>query len=109
SDPRWSRFRCLALPDELKACWSSPICDADGRVLGTFAFYYREHRGPSDVERRIVATCVHLCAIALERHERVRERDRLANTDGLTGLANRACFNAALARLDCTESGAWAL
>ncbi|HUD90119.1 MAG TPA: GGDEF domain-containing protein [Sphingobium sp.] len=108
-DPRWILFRDLVLPLGFRACWSSPICDARGDVLGTFAFYYRDNRGPTQVEIDIVGACVHLCVIALERHDRVLERDRLANADGLTGLANRACFNAALAALDCNEPGTWAL
>lgn len=108
-DPLWSEFKHLALPLGFKACWSSPVGDSQGRVLGTFAFYYRERRGPSEVEREIVSACTHLCAIALERHERVAERDRLANVDGLTELANRACFNTALAALSCAEPGAWGL
>lgn len=109
TDPRWTRFRDLALPAGFKACWSSPIRDAEGRVLGTFAFYYRETRGPSTAEQEVVATCVHLCAIAMERHERMLERERLANSDGLTGLPNRTAFNIMLASLDCRDTGAWAL
>ncbi|GAA0330699.1 hypothetical protein GCM10009087_46130 [Sphingomonas oligophenolica] len=108
-DPLWANYKQLALPLGFKACWSSPICGSQGRVLGTFAFYYRRHRGPSEIEEKIVGTCLHLCAIALERHERVLERDRLANVDGLTGLSNRACFSAALGALTCAEPGAWAL
>lgn len=109
TDPRWADFKHLALPLGFRACWSSPICDSEGDVLGTFAFYYRENRGPTNAEREIVATCVHLCAIALERHERVVERERQANVDALTGLGNRACFNKALSALPCTEPGAWGL
>jgi diguanylate cyclase (GGDEF)-like protein len=108
-DPRWANYRGLVLPLGFTACWSSPIRDARGRVLGTFAFYYRECRGPSDLETQLVETCVNLCTIAMERHERVMERERLANVDGLTGLANRACFNTALAGLPCDEPGSWAL
>jgi diguanylate cyclase (GGDEF)-like protein len=109
TDPRWADFKSLALPLGLRACWSSPIIDAQGDVLGTFAFYFRETRGPTVREEAVVATCVHLCAIALERHERVVERERQANIDALTGLGNRACFNRALANLPCEEPGAWAL
>lgn len=108
-DPRWECFKELALPIGLKACWSSPICNAAGDVLGTFAFYYQEPRGPNQFEQQMVATCVHLCALALERHERVVERERQANVDPLTGLGNRACFNKALAALPCASPGAWAL
>lgn len=109
TDPKWSLFKHHVLALGLHACWSSPICGENGRVLGTFAFYYRDARGPTKQEESIVATCLHLSMIALERDERVLERDRLANNDALTGLANRASFNAALAALSCRTAGAWAL
>jgi diguanylate cyclase (GGDEF)-like protein len=95
TDPLWDRFKALALPLGFKACWSTPIKNLVG-VVGTFAFYYREHRGPSEVERRIVEACVHLCSIAIERNERVLERERLTYTDALTNLPNRARFNQVL-------------
>ena len=109
TDPRWTDFKELPLRLKLRACWSSPICDADNRVLGAFAFYFRENRGPTAAEQSVVDTCVHLCAIALERHERVLERDRMAHIDALTELPNRASFDKALAGLPCDRSGAWAL
>lgn len=109
SDSRWAEYKHLALPLGLRACWSSPILDATGEPVGTFAFYYRECRGPTELEREIVRQCVHLCAIALEREQRM-EADKLrAFTDALTGLPNRAAFNAALGALDCGAPGDWAL
>jgi diguanylate cyclase (GGDEF)-like protein len=93
TDPLWDDYRHLALPLGLAACWSSPIVSGEGRVIATFAFYYRQKRGPGDMELAIVSTCAHLCTIALERHERVLERDRLAHTDALTGLWNRGRFD----------------
>ena len=52
TDPLWRDFRDLALPHRLRACWSTPILDDDGQVLGTFAVYYRTPRAPrpDDVE-----------------------------------------------------------
>jgi len=98
SDPLWDGFRELALPIGLRACWSSPIKARDGRVVGTFAFYYTEPKAPEALEQRIVTTCVHLCAIALE-HEEVQLRNkRLAYFDPLTGLPNRGHFNDLLAQ-----------
>ncbi|NML74416.1 EAL domain-containing protein [Rhizobium sp. S-51] len=90
--PYWAPYKQLALPLGLAACWSSPIL-ASGKVLGTFAFYFRTPRGPTETEQKIVAACVHLCAIALERDQRVAERRRLAETDALTQLPNRSRFN----------------
>jgi diguanylate cyclase (GGDEF)-like protein len=109
TDERWTAFRDLALPLDLRACWSSPILNSRGLVLGTFAFYYRERRTATDFEREIVRKCLHLCIIAIERHERVVEHRRRAFNDALTGLPNRAAFDAALASLRCDVPGSWAL
>jgi diguanylate cyclase (GGDEF)-like protein len=109
TDPRWAAYRELPLSKDLKACWSTPICGGDDRVLGTFAFYYRESRGPTAAEQKMVNTCVYLCALALERHERVLERERLAHTDSLTGLPNRASFDVTLSGLACDQPASWSL
>ena len=76
----------------VKACWSSPILRSDGRVLGAFGFYYKANRGPTVEERTIVAKCVDLCALVLERDEARAENKRLASFDLLTSLGNRANF-----------------
>jgi len=91
-DPLWEKFKGLALPLGFRACWSSPIFSSDGRVIGTFAFYFRETRGPTLLEKSIVEICLPLCMIALERQERLLAHDRLAFRDVLTGLPNRARF-----------------
>jgi len=99
TDPLWQGYEHLALPFGLQACWSSPIKAPDGRVVGTFGFYYARQRGPDELERQIVATCVHLCAIAIE-HEEVQSRNhRLAYYDMLTGLPNRVSFNDSITRM----------
>src|SRR6266702_2537138 len=51
SDPLWADSRDLALAPVLRACWSSPILSSAGKVLGTFAIYYREPRSPTPHER----------------------------------------------------------
>lgn len=92
TDPLWADYKSPALAEGLKACWSSPIKAANGRVVGVFAFYYRESRGPSELERRIVERCVNLCAIAIEQDEVQARIHQLAFFDSLTGLPNRAHF-----------------
>ena len=109
SDQRWESFRDAALPLGLRACWSTPIFGETDRIIGTFALYYREPRAPTEAERAIVDASIHLCAIALERHERVAERERRANVDLLTGLGNRSAFGIALSQLPCGKPGTWAL
>jgi len=109
TDSRWAGFADHALALGLKACWSSPIKGANNAILGTFALYYRDVRSPTTREQAIVASCTSLCAIALERHLRVTERERRAFVDALTDLPNRAAFDAALDSLPCAEPGAFAL
>lgn len=46
TDPRWEAYKDFALPHGLRACWSTPIRDAGGAVLGTFAIYHRRLTGP---------------------------------------------------------------
>lgn len=109
TDPRPADCQAQAAALGLRACWSTPILDENARVLGTFTVYYREARGPTQAERAVVETGVHLCSIALERHDRVLERERRASVDALTQLANRASFNRALSQLPCSTPGTWAL
>ncbi|MDB5514111.1 MAG: hypothetical protein JWQ17_869, partial [Tardiphaga sp.] len=90
TDPRWQPFKTRPLEVGLRACWSTPIKAKDGRVIGTFAFYYRECRAPSRWHQRIVDACVHLGALAIERKEARAQIARLAYYDTLTGLPNRA-------------------
>ena len=77
NDPLWTDYLPLVQPHGLKACWSTPIKANDGRVLGTFAFYYREPRGPSSFHQRLIEVIVHLCSLALQREEsrsQIRQR-----------------------------------
>ncbi len=99
ADPLWLDYRALALPLGLRACWSSPILASDGSVLATFAFYYHEPRGPTELERQLVAASLHLGAIAIERSDAEEANRHLASFDSLTGLPNRRSFDAALAAL----------
>ncbi|CAN7368914.1 EAL domain-containing protein [Bradyrhizobium sp. LjRoot220] len=90
TDPRWQPFKARPLEVGLRACWSTPIKGKDGRVIGTFAFYFRECRAPSRWHQRIVDACVDLSALAIERKEARAQIARLAYYDMLTGLPNRA-------------------
>ena len=96
TDPLWADYKSLPLPLGLKACWSSPIKSRSGRVIGTFGFYFHTPRGPTELERRIVTACVHVCAVALEHHETQSRIEQMAYHDTLTQLANRPGFQSCL-------------
>lgn len=68
TDPLWIDYRDLALAHGLAACWSTPIKAADGRVLGTFAIYYREPRHPTRQDLDAIGLFTHTAALAIERH-----------------------------------------
>jgi len=68
TDPLWIDFRDLALRHGLRACWSTPIFDAAGRVLGTFAMYYRRPGRPSAFHLSLVEVATQTAAIAINRH-----------------------------------------
>ncbi|RZI70685.1 MAG: EAL domain-containing protein [Pseudomonas sp.] len=99
TDPRWAAYAALPLALGLRACWSTPIIGRDGTVFGAFAFYFREVRSHTELEEQVVRASIHLCAIALERDQLAEAQHRLAYRDMLTGLPNRAAFNAAAERL----------
>jgi PAS domain S-box-containing protein len=60
TDPLWANYRAAALPFGLAACWSTPIIDSDGRVLGTFAMYYDEPREPTTADLDLASTAAGL-------------------------------------------------
>ncbi len=67
TDPLWRDYRDLALQYRLRACWSQPVRDSSGKVLGTFALYYREPKRPTDRELKLIDSFAHLAAVAIQR------------------------------------------
>jgi PAS domain S-box-containing protein len=66
-DPLWQDYRELTRPFGLRACWSTPIFAKSGRVIGTFAMYYREPRAPADADLELIERATHVAGIAIER------------------------------------------
>src|SRR5438093_3549235 len=78
TDPLWSDYRDLAKSCGLRACWSTPIISSQGEVLGSFAMYRQEPRGPNAEEKRLTEAATHIASIAIERqqgHSMLRERE----------------------------------
>jgi PAS domain S-box-containing protein len=73
TDPLWDDWRQYALPLGLRACWSQPVLDGDGKVLGTFALYYPDVRAPSAADLDLVDRMARLVRVALvqDRREKV--------------------------------------
>jgi serine phosphatase RsbU (regulator of sigma subunit) len=67
TDPLWADYRDLAIISGLRACWSTPILSSQGEVLGSFAMYRQESRGPRPEEQRLTEVATHLAGIAIQR------------------------------------------
>ena len=71
TDPLWEDYRELAKLSGLRACWSTPIFTGQGKVLGSFAMYYRVPQAPTGSEARLTEVATHIAGIAIE-HERAQ-------------------------------------
>ena len=71
TDPLWDNYRQFASTIDVAACWSTPIMSNKGKVLGSFAMYYREPRGPKLEEKHLtdVATRLASRAITMAREQ----------------------------------------
>jgi GAF domain-containing protein len=98
SDPLWEDYRDLASAAGLRACWSTPIMSGRGKVLGSFAMYYREPRTPTGDEAGLTEVATRIAGLAIE-HQSAREA--LARTQGelarCTQTATMGEFAAAIA------------
>lgn len=68
SHPFWEDFKALPLKAGLQACWSEPIKDSFGVVLGTFAMYYTEVKSPTAQDLVLIEQAARLASLAIERN-----------------------------------------
>jgi len=81
-DPLWSDYAALAQEHGLRACWSTPIFDGEGEVVGTFALYYGLPRRPSERELEVVEMAAGVASIVFEREAAAGERLELERRYG---------------------------
>jgi PAS domain S-box-containing protein len=89
TDPLWADYCDLALAHGLRACWSTPILSSAGKVLGTFAIYYREPRSPTAQEHDLIKQISHFASIAVERR---RAEEVLGEQASLLDLTHDSVF-----------------
>lgn len=73
-DPLWKNFKDLALSYGLRACWSTPIFSSHGKLLGTFALYYKEVHSPTTEEKEVVELLSRTAGIIMEWYQDVQQR-----------------------------------
>ena len=72
TDPLWDEYRNFAWAIGVAACWSTPIMSSKGKVLGSFAMYYREPRTPNGDERHLTDVATKVAAQAIEHAAKPR-------------------------------------
>lgn len=70
TDPKWDKLKHVALPHGLRSCWSEPIKDAAGEVLGAFGMYYNHPALPDGEELADLESAARLAGIIMERERR---------------------------------------
>jgi len=80
----WAGYAHIALSHGLRACWSVPILDDAGTLVGTLALYYRERRTPSAHEIDLIQFASFLAAFVIQRQ---REAEKRRTTDAWLGAA----------------------
>lgn len=73
-DPLWQPYLSLVLDHDIRSCWSLPVRNAAGKVLGIFAVYHRSHRSPTAPEMDALGYLTNAAAVLLEKQREVEER-----------------------------------
>ncbi len=91
-DPKWTKIKHVALPHGMRSCWSEPIKNSSGEVLGAFGMYYNHPALPDEEESNDLKSAARLAGIIMEREQSQKRIRQLAYNDELTGLSSRAHF-----------------
>lgn len=89
SHPNWDTWRALVQQAHLVACWSEPIIDYHGHVLGTISIYHSTRSTPKNSDFKLMEQFANLARIAIERKQADDTIWHQANYDNLTSLPNR--------------------
>lgn len=68
TDYRWEPYKETILSHGFRACWSNPILSASGKVLATFAIYYKKIKSPESIELNFINRSGKILAIILENY-----------------------------------------
>ena len=77
-DPLWEDFREVAIEHNIRACWSTPVLDAEHQPLATFAIYNPTAREPNRAEINFINRISHFVRVAVER---ARQREQIRQTE----------------------------
>lgn len=73
--PFWQAYRAVVEPTGLRSCWSQPVKNSRGKVIGTFAVYQRQPATPNTEQIEEIESYASIAALAIER-ARARQEQR---------------------------------
>jgi len=76
--PNWTDYKALASQADLASCWSEPIINPAGVVLGAFAIYHHYPCVPSSLDCEVILEAAGLACIAIEK---TRDHESLKITE----------------------------
>ena len=76
TDSKWNDIKEFALPHGMRSCWSEPIIDSKGKVLGAFGMYYDYPSLPNEEESKDLLSAARLASIVMERDQSQKRINR---------------------------------
>ena len=73
-EPRWKPWLWLAEKYEYRACWSFPVEGSAGKVVGTFAMYFKQPREATGRDHEFAARLAQAAGIIISRYREAEER-----------------------------------
>jgi PAS domain S-box-containing protein len=95
--PLWKNVIDVTRRHGLRACWSIPVLDDEGEILGTLGLYYRTVRTPTAAELDLAGFAGALAGIVIQRH---RDVERLQKSDERYRTLAESCADALLVHCD---------
>ncbi len=90
TDPLWKDYKDLALAHGLRACWSTPLMGKEGKVLGTFAIYYKHPKSPAADDLHILKLVSRTTVLAIEHQHVEEERTKARRAEQAALEASKA-------------------
>jgi len=75
-EARWKPWLGVAEKFDYRACWSFPVETSGGKVVGTFAMYFKEPRDATSRDRELAALLAQAAGIIISRYQEGEERAR---------------------------------
>ncbi len=73
NDQRWRLYWHIAKEYGFKACWSYPILNSQGQVIGTFAIYFNTIKEPTLEEEKTILRAVNILKIIIDNKQFEKE------------------------------------